>query len=676
MKRLLVLLAVFSSSTAVAQRDPTRLFPRAAPLVSPDEGLVRLPLETRLLEGARPDLSDLRIFDAEGREVPYLVDRGASAWPDDLPTRLPLEVVGLSERRATREEPRALEEVTVQWPSTPPADATWSLVFDTVADRFVRQVVVRREDPTGSEELARGTIFRLQSPSRARLAIPLPAIAATPETRLVITIEGEGALLSPTLRLEGRREVPAPDVLRIPLTPSSVVREGELTIVDVPRPVGVVPERLVVEADDAHFVRRVQVFDVDTWRGASPLGRGELVRLAELGEEDREVALSRARGERLRVVIDDGDAPSLSNLRFVAEVRRPTLVFVHHEGAKLYVGGGRAGARRHDLEALAGTRRGEALLEQALPEAHAGALHDNPSYDGRPALGFVGVGRAVDASVFAATADLVIEDADEHASRFEPNASLLAHARADLADLRVVDADGNAWPHVLSPAPANLVLPLEVDAAEATAGESVHVLPVTPGPLPAVSLTIDPDEAYVSRDFVLYGVDGRGERRRLDSGALSRGPEDDAPITLAWGEPVVVARFELKVVDGDDRPLVLREASVAVANHTVSVAAPSGSYHVLVGHPDAEPPRYELEDARALVLAVDAATARLGEARANPAYRAPGFWKDASFTTYVVWALLVLAVLGLGALTLRLSREETPEKEDAAAAATEADAAG
>lgn len=57
MTSLVVMLSSTCTSTTFAQREPMRLFPRRAPLSTPAEGLVRLPLDDSLLEGARPNLS-------------------------------------------------------------------------------------------------------------------------------------------------------------------------------------------------------------------------------------------------------------------------------------------------------------------------------------------------------------------------------------------------------------------------------------------------------------------------------------------------------------------------------------------------------------------------------------------------------------------------------------------
>lgn len=697
---LLTLCAISSPSHAQTDRDPTRLFPHEAEVLAPTPGLVRLPLRPDVLSRARPDLSDLRLFDAEGVELPFFVDRGRDEWPTDVSPRIPLALLDVRERDAQRLDPTSFQELRVAAPPSPPEGALWSIELDAPAERFVRQVVVHWEDANGVVELARGSVFRIPRPSRARLRIALPRLPeATPEARLVIAIHGEGPLLSPTVHLIGERTVPPPDVLTVPLEIASTTRDGTRTVVELSRPVGLVPERLRVSTTERSFVRAVEVADLRPGREAVSLGRGELFRLTEVDEEELTIALARASGDRLRVTIEDGDTASLRALAFAAEIRRPALVFEHRPGTRVVFGGGRARPRQHDLEALAGSSLAEEVLDRPLAEASLGEVRDNPRFDGRPALGFARPGVVVELAPFAALAELVVRDAAEGASRFESSAALLARARGDLADLRVVDAEGNAWPYVLSPAETRFEHTLTVAAPTTTARRSVHVLGIVPGPLPVVRVSIDPDESFVSRGFVLYGVDARGERRRLASGTLLRGPDDDAPIAIdvdarverpsgaSRPRPFSRSRFravedpsfdsgdrarfvnlELEVEDGDDRPLSLREARAEIATRTVFLAAPDGSYRVLVGHPEAEGPRYELEDALDLVLAVRSVVADLGEVRDNPAHEPPAFWKRVDVTSFLVWGVLIVAVLVLGTVTLRLARSgEDPERGATAA---------
>jgi len=70
---------------AEAQGDLATLLSQQAPVVVDGEAAwTALPLPARVLEQSRPDLSDLRLFDARGREVPFVV-LGAGGEPFAVP---------------------------------------------------------------------------------------------------------------------------------------------------------------------------------------------------------------------------------------------------------------------------------------------------------------------------------------------------------------------------------------------------------------------------------------------------------------------------------------------------------------------------------------------------------------------------------------------------------------
>src|SRR5207245_7656330 len=93
--------------------------------------------------------------------------------------------------------------------------------------------------------------------------------------------------------------------------------------------------------------------------GGGALGSGTIYRVEALVPVgDQEVALRPARGDRLRVEIDDGDSPALERPAFAAVIRQPSLIFSAAPGraggafGTLRFGGGRAHAPRYDLAGL------------------------------------------------------------------------------------------------------------------------------------------------------------------------------------------------------------------------------------------------------------------------------------------------------------------------------------
>jgi hypothetical protein len=84
--------------------------------------------------------------------------------------------------------------------------------------------------------------------------------------------------------------------------------------------------------------------------------------------------------------------------------------------------------------------------------------------------------------------------------------------------------------------------------------------------------------------------------------------------------PQRVQELELRIDDGDDAPLQFVEANARAWISEFFLVATRGSYDLLIGDPDASPPRDELERMRDVVLAVAAAEAQADPLEPNPAF--------------------------------------------------------
>jgi hypothetical protein len=114
----------------------------------------------------------------------------------------------------------------------------------------------------------------------------------------------------------------------------------------------------------------------------------------------------------------------------------------------------------------------------------------------------------------------------------------------------------------------------------------------------------------------------------------------------------------LTIDDGDDAPLVLRSAAVRVPLPALFFAAEEGRYELLVGDPEAEPPRYELERVRGVVLAVAAGETEAGALEPNPRFSRTARLGSRG-PTVLLWIAVALVVAVLVVLTLRLARGES-----------------
>lgn len=664
MKRLVPLLALLLAAPAAAQapHDPARLYSYEASIELPSaHGLVRLPLREDVLAGCRGDLSDLRIHDASAEERPYIVESGARVAGHVSTAEItPIEI----DRRIEDGDslaPRWREHLLVAPPYSA-AGARWTLRFDSARPSFVRQVTVYQVDGDARTELARGTLFRLQDPLRERLFVRLPP---TDATLIEIQVVGEGGYIEPSIRLVASRVPVEAPILELPLTEVGRTRSEGRTTIELARPRGMVPDRVRIRTSTGHFHRGVRVLDLALGEAPRELGHATLFRVREIeGAERLEVDVSRARGDVLRIEIDDGDSPSLGDLEVYAVVRQPSLLFDSDGSAVvLRFGAGRARAPRYDVQRLAGTVLGDMIGASHLPEASLGPVRDNPRFDDAPALRFaMRPGRAVDSSAYRYVASLVVEGAAEGLSRVRLTPSILAAARADLADVRIVGDDGHQWPYLVAAAEV-VELPAAIAAPTTEGRESRYVVELPEAFATVEALVLVTDAPFVSRPYELYGLDEHERRVLLTTGRLVREPEEARPIELTFG-PRRVSQITLVVTDGSDAPLAFSGAIIRVPSPTLYLAAPDGDYRVLAGHPEATAPSYEIEQARALVLSVRSVDARVGDAGPNPAHVEPPWYETSDWGAWIVWAVLLFAILLLGFLTIRVARRPDAEGED------------
>ena len=734
---LLLLGAVLGPATAAAQ-EPSRLItllPRQTPVFldprttaeTPDsEGedggedgaLARLILPPEVLAACRPDLSDLRLFDRRGREIPFLLDRGPA-----LDTRLeqrrsvPLEIEETeqttTERSATGDDggpPIYRERYVLEIPRQVSREGEgWELVVGTRVPEFVRRLRVKVLRRAGEVELMDDpALFRLRDPVRERVRFPLTGWTPARGDRLEVEIEGEeDGHLSPRFRLESTRSIDDPRQVRVPLEvldrrtvdaleePSASGRgsggasgrvSGRQTVLELRRPRGLVPETLRLTTPDSGFARSVTVWDDGPDSRDEALGRGTVFRVRGIGQQ-LEIPLLRAPlGDRLRLVLDDADGPPVEDLDVTAVVREPALIFEPPEDsisagagdaapiATLGFGGGRVQRPQYGLARLApelpvagvaahpSLRAASAFYDPArLLTARLGDSRANPDFDGRPALAFaMRPGAVLDPALYGHRRALRPKDSPEGLHRLPLELADLAVARSDLADLRVVDGQGRQWAYLLDRDGDRLTRPLTVEGPESEDGASRYDLLFPTHPATADRLVLDSPLPFFDRDFRLLGHRDEDDGGvTLARGRLVRRAGDPRPVGIGF-EPTRLHHLELVVTDGDDAPLPWKRAEARFPTAVVYfVAEPGGSYRLLLDEPEAERPRYELERVREVVLAVESREVESGPLEPNPAFRRGArmsTWRGAQ--RVALWIALGLAVALLAGLTLKLARQE------------------
>lgn len=669
-------IVLLATTLAARAQDLVRLFPEEADVFTDGAGLSRLPLPAAVVVASAPDLSDVRLFDNAGREVPYAVDPGV---PQGLERTarvvVDAQVLDLQRDEMPRENARSAtrEVYRIVLPDEAPAGDAWTLKVDAAPPRWVRRVAVRgvRADGTTVPLVPRASLVRLGQRLVDRDRIVLPAFEGR---ELELVIEGEeGFFLEPVLRFESERRLAPDATAEVPLRILGMKSEQGRTVLDVTRPPALASSRLRIATGTPAFDRRVTVEDVLADGTTRPLGTGRVARAAlprDTGAVPRlEVDVAPPSGDHLRLTIDDGDSPPLAAVSVALAYDAPALLFALPAGASggpagvLRFGGGRAYAPRYDVAALlrdAATASAGVAEPSRLPLARLGPVRPSPSFDATPALAAVlRPGAAVDIDAWQWQRPVTIPSSPEGLAELRLGPEDLSRARADRADLRIVDTGGHQWPYLLAPAVQRASVDLRTTGPSSKDGKSVWRIELPATPLQLDRIVLHTGRPVLDRRFRLLAPDDDGKPRELASGALAQDLRRPRPIAIDFAA-TRVASLELEVLDGDDAPIDLERVEAPLALPSLLVAAPAGAYTLLAGNPDAEAPRYELDGARSLVRDLRRAPAQADAGRDNPQWtgipggtaRLRGLLQQAA-----IWGVIVLAVAVLGIVTLRLVRQ-------------------
>jgi hypothetical protein len=660
-----------SVALAAMTADPAALqalFPSEADVFAEGPGLVRLDLPPEVTAACRPDLSDVRLFDLQGNEVPFLLE--ASRLTRVAATeRLEARVADVNRSETSPERGPSVRHETyvLEGPTSKPKTGAWTLVLEGAPREFVAKIRV-----TAGPTVVETSVFRLASPRAVeKVRVPLGSGVAG---ELRVELQHEGATwLQPGFVFEAGRELEVGGRNTIELRADSVRREDGKTIVELSRPRGIVPEALRVASSTAAFDRAITVFDVGPQHEPEALGSGSVFRLRpRSGIEELEVPLRPARGDRLRVVVEDGDSPPLADATFTAVFGQPTLIASLSQGgpspaAVLAFGGGRARVPRYDLAGLRAVQhatgtRAEALLSlyesQGTTVARLGPARANPAFDRSPALSFaMRAGAEIDRGMFGMTRELDVTPSAEGLSRLRLHPDDLAVLRSDAGDLRIADGSSRQWPYLVVDRAAETDVPLAIEEPRAASGRSRYVLKIPMDAAVFGTVLLDTDAPFFDRAFEMKGQRKDGSDVTLAQGRLLRSGNDRTPVRVGLLEARVV-RMELLVDDGDDAPLTLTGARARAVVPDVYLAAPAGRYTLLLDAPKLTAPSYELERVREVVLAVEASEVKPGPLEKNRDYRlTAGLSQSSGRQQALFWTALVAAVVVLALLTLRLARK-------------------
>jgi len=580
-----------------------------------DGRFVAIAIPPEVAEHSQPGLQDLRLVADDGREVPFVLDADVPRTREYRRDARLVEVQG--ERRRVSAwvvdfgEPATFDRLELDVDGR---EFSKRVEIETSADgvRWTREGEAWIFDrPWRGQQIHDTTIERTTSLVSRFVRLTVDDFRSRP-----VTVRGVTAILA--AELGGRRWTRGAALVRLE-TPA-----GQPSRYRVDAPVGAPVERLTIAAGDAAFWRSVRVVESGRDGAATPVSNATAIyRLrvadAELDAERLDIDLSRPVAGPLVVEIDDHDSPPLTRPTVVLSgVERRVLVPPVSSALTLYYGNAATRRPVYDLEAM----RTRLALAATYPQATLGAEAINPRYVALPPLAFLSArGAAAETSAWAVARTVRIDGGDDvYTLTLAPDD--LAYLRADLGDIRLVDADGRQVPYVLEPAAAAARVPLVSAPATARGNAprtSAWTLTVkTAGPetatrsaLPLAQLDLVFADGFFTRPAVLTMPDARAPQgQRVVLQEVLRGTRREAstaavPLSFDLGG-LRAGTLGLEISDGDNASLTLQTAEAAVWVPRLTFKAGAGSYRLLFGNAAAAAPTYDLAALRQDVLAYSA----------------------------------------------------------------------
>lgn len=652
-----ILLLALAAATGGAALTPTEWLHRQQLNIT-TPGLTKLALPAGTFDSAQPSLSDLRLVDAQGQEVPYLLDR-------DLSVR-GFEPMRLLSPKSFRSTPNG--DTTQLIFETGAADLLDAIDLETSVPFFLKAAHVEIS-PDGAAWQSLGPavpVFRQFGAEQLRLVLNRQKVAFVRVTlddfrSRQVAFTGAKLLPAPT------RAEPPP---RAPLGARITRRDefaGETVLTVTLDGRHVLLASLMFDTKDPLFMRRVTVSIREVQgavSGERTIGAGTIYRVALEGAPTRaqlELPLDFTPPTReLLVHIHNGDSPPLSLDGVQASQHPVNLLFLAPAtGAyALLTGNPSAASPRYDLAAFAGEMRG-AGATVVVP----GDVAIMPDYHPRESLGTAPLpdvpltGAPLDAQGWSYRRPIQLAHAG--VQELELDLEALARSRPDYADLRLLRG-GNQIPYVLEqPALARSLALSPVDSRDARRPSvSLWRVPLPQALLPLRRLVLTSSTPLFQRQFRIYekltAQDGRDHENTLATGAWSRTPDPGVPETRIFDLPERMRSSTLWIeTDNGDNPAIALGAVRVVypVVRLVFKVADTDGFAFACDNPAASAPRYDLSLVAVKLLTSSRNVAQLATGGQTAAAKPSFAGIDGG---YVFWGALALVVVVLLVVVARL----------------------
>jgi hypothetical protein len=665
-------LALLAGGRAVVAQQSPGTFLVERPVVTTGAGPQRLAVDLPLLARAQRvatirssgrwqaraegGLGDLRIFDAQGREVPYLLIHPSKEPEWISAERLPIAPTKkTSGFEADLGSGRLVDMLLVEGLPAP------------FLKRFALEGSGDREHWTMLQ--GEGTLFDLPQEGLQQLAVPFRA-GEYRYLRVTWDDAYSGRVSLPSI--VRARSVAEDRVIYEPLTApvSAQLQPSEpgRSRYRIRLPAGGLPiVALTLDVGPGHVFRSASVTEARFERTqAAPtlLGRETLARVERDGMTAAalRIPISPPHESELELVVDDGNNPPLDLRGVSIECAELPWIYLEGPGGTLTARYGNASltAPTYDLEAV---RPRVKIAEVA--EARWGDAREREATI-TPAPVMPDTGAAIDPAPFAYRRSLA--NAGAGLSVLSLDAAALAHSRGpgeSFADVRIADSNGTQVPYLLERRDEPLALAVTLRSATAASaglksepGHSRSIYGVTlPYPrLPSPRLVLETSNRVFQRQVSIV-VERPPDRRHRDAwfetlaAALWRHTAQDVPAPALLLQLPMHDSTELLIVvdEGDNRPLEISRAQLLLPMWRLRFFAPGGGLSLLYGQPELHSPRYDLA-----LLAPQVMGAQAREVQVVPEDTHTTATPETIVSPKAFWAGLAVAVVVLLAVIAKL----------------------
>jgi hypothetical protein len=635
----------FVAAIASAQTAPHAAWQNVQTVTITSPGFTRLDLPVSTLGAAQPGLDDLRLSDANGNDVPYVIE-----WPLPAATRQP----AVQNFHVTLQPQRTVVEM-----ETGTDKPIRVLMLDCAAPAFIKAISIEASNdraqwtPLATDEMifrqrdgAGRTTFIFGEPKpwaylratiRDDTSPPVPFTGARIEWQ-----EPRTAPVPLAVTIAGRDELKGETKLRIDLG------SANLSIAE-----------LKLRVADALFSRRITVQQNDRTIASHQVHR--LTVNGRLTEELVVPLFAAIEAREITLVITNNDSPPLK-VEGIDATRDPVGIAFNTASAgtlQLYSGNVAAPAPRYDVAALATD-----LRQANAATASVSALSANPAFNKAATMPETGaMGAMIDFKPWAYRKPVALRESG--VVMIELDTETLAHAAETLSDLRLVQS-GQQLPFILKRPGKTITLAatIQPEPDPKHPGVSRWRIKVPGKSLPVRSLTLTSPTPVFDRYLRLIEErrDSFGNRSSLalTSSNWSHVPTQQPSLTVGFYHRWQGDSILIETDNGDNAPIEINgakaELDVVALHFKTTDPAP---VHLYYGNTRALTPRYDVRLVEAALTQANSITGQLG---AEEALSPTTETEPTTSGSPWLWIALGIVVIGLIAVMARmLPKAETSE---------------